>query len=291
MTSPKLAVKASGFGGRGYRHPETGQLVPSVTTVLKAAAQPGVTQWAVDQTAAFAAANPEYLMGMSQDRAWGYLRWYYKREPKEIYDGLDVRNYHKGVLNDAAEQGTGMHEWAQADVDNRLQYPIITDDNVAHWQMVGAWNKYLQENAVEPMLTEVTVWNATEGYAGTFDGLWVINGKLSLLDIKTSRGIWPDHSRQLAALKNGETYFTEVDGEWIENPWQPVVEQVEEFAFLHIRPDDIDNKGTFIDAYCEYTEAEDLDLYYEGFLGCLNMKKSELAIAARQKGRKTISLS
>jgi hypothetical protein len=183
-----------------------------------------------------------------------------------------------------------MHEWAQADVDDRLFYPDVDPDDVGHWQMVGAWNEYKQRTLIEPFLTEVTVWNATEGYAGTFDGLWRIDGKLSLLDIKTSRGLWPDHSRQLAALKNAETYFTEVDGEWIENPWQPIVDQVEEFSFLHIRPDDMTKEGTLMDAYCEYSQATDLDLYYDGFLGCLGMVRSELKIKQRTKEREALAL-
>lgn len=312
MTSPELRVTKSGYGGSGYILParpgdekfklvtnadkqqvkarldENGKttVVPGVTTVLKAAAQPGIVQFAVDQTAAKAAASPETLLGYSQERAWGYLRWYWKNEPKEIYDGLDIRNYHKGILNDAAEQGTKMHEWIQADVDTTLVIPKIEADDVNHWQMVTAWDNWAAAHLIDPVMTEITAWNHTQGYAGTFDGLYYIDGKLWLLDIKTSRGLWPDHSRQLAALKEAETYFVKNEaGEWEEHDWQEVVSTIDKFGFIHVRPDDIEQDGRPKPAYCELIEAEDLDLYYEAFLGCLGMKKSELAVAARQKAR------
>lgn len=289
MAAPELSVARSGYGGRGYKHPHTGQLVPSVTTVLKQAASPGLTQWAVDQTAAYAVANIDSLLSRTEQQGWGFLRWYHKRNPLPLEEGYDIRNYHLGVLNDAAELGTSMHDWIEADVDDTRPIPDTTLESEAFWQMVDVWNDFQQSNFIEPILTEVTVWNADEGYAGTFDGLWSINGRLTLLDIKTARSLWPDHRMQLAALANATTFLTKnKEGEWEEFDWTDYThDDGLDYKFIHIRPDDIDNKGSMVNSYVKIEDAsENMDLYYQMFLGLLASKKAELAIADRQKLQK-----
>ena len=106
---PKLRVRSSGHGGSGYKHPHTGDVVPGVTTVLKRLDKPGVLQWAVDNTAAYAVANVDGLLNRTEEQGFGFLRWYWKRDPLKG-DLSDIRNYSDGVLNDAAELGTMMHD-------------------------------------------------------------------------------------------------------------------------------------------------------------------------------------
>lgn len=281
MTQPELATVQSGFGGRGYKHPHTGQRVPSVTTVLRAAASPGITQWAVDQTAAYAAANVEGLLSRSETQGWNMLRWYYGRNPVPLEQGTDIRNYHLGVLNDAAELGTAMHEWMEADLNPGSAYPDVSLQPQMFWDMIPVWNEFQASHEMVTMYTEVTVWNAEEGYAGTFDWLGTIDGVMTLVDFKTSRSIWPDHKRQLAALKNAPEILVKENGEWVSKEWP----DVKQFGLIHVRPDDVANNGTPVPAFCEYHEAEDLDLHYQAFLGCLNMKKADIAVAAREKER------
>jgi hypothetical protein len=294
MTSPELAVARSGFSGRGYRHPLTKQIVPSVTTVLKMAAQPGLTQWAVDQTAAYAVANIDQLLTKTETQGWGSLRWYWKRNPLPLEKGYDVRNYHVGVLNDAAELGTGTHAWVEADIDPAFQYPITDFEPDEFWQMVDVWNDWRAEHTIKPVLTETTVWNASEGYAGTFDLLVEIDGELWLIDVKTSRSLWPEHLMQLSALKNATTVLLkQEDGSYIEEDWGYLVGQIQHYGFLHIRPDDIDNNGNIVPAYVELVEAEFLDDHYPWFQGLLAAKKAEIAIgqkrSALEKARKNES--
>lgn len=279
MTVPKLATARSGYGGRGYRHPTTGQVVPSVTTVLRMASSPSLTQWAVDQTAAYAVANIDELLSRTEEQGWGFLRWYHKRDPKKLEEGFDVRNYHLGVLNDAADLGTSIHEWIEADL-NGTEYPDTTFESDRFWQMVEVWDAFKRDHTVEPVLTEVTVWHADKGYAGTFDLLAKVDGVLTLLDIKSARSIWPDHFMQLGALKNAETYFTEGFDGWIENDWYEVVWDVNAYGFLHIRPDDFTNDGVFVPAYCQmdYIDNTLLDVYTEQFDGLLAAKHAELKV-------------
>lgn len=310
MTNPELAVRSSGYGGRGYaipaapgqpfkkvkgdkdyikarlREDESALIVPSVTTVLKAGASEALTQWAVDQTAGYAAINPDAVLRRSQDAAFQFLRFYWRRSPDPLEEGYDITNYHLGVLQDSADLGTSIHEWMQADVGEG-EYPDISTKNDLFFEMVGEWDKWFAGNFVEPVFTEATVYNSKEQYAGTLDCLWRINGKLCLIDMKSSRSLWPDHSRQLAALKEADIIFQkDAHGEWVELPWQEYVEQVDWFGFMHVRPSDIDKDGEGMLPYLEMVEADNLDLHYKAFLGLLEVKKTDLEIKRRESEAK-----
>lgn len=310
MTFPELAVKQSGYGGRGYAIPALpGEdskkvkadggyvqtrvdgdgkaiIVPSVTTVLKAGSSDALVQWAVDQTAGYAAINPDSVFTRSPDAAFGYLRFYWRRTPDPLEEGFELRNYHRGVLQEAADLGTSIHEWMQADAGDG-EYPDVSTKNESFFEMVVEWNKWYAENFVEPVFTEATVYNSELGYAGTLDCLWRINGELWLLDMKSSRGLWPDHSRQLAALKEADTLLLKDEsGEWTHQPWQPWVDQIDRYGFLHIRPSDIDKDGEFMLPYLEVVDAENLDVHFEAFKGLLAVKHAEREIKRREQEEK-----
>ena len=59
MTAPPLAITIP--EGRGYRDPLTGQVVPSVTTVLRLLAKPGLDAWKLRQVAEAAVHHHDHL--------------------------------------------------------------------------------------------------------------------------------------------------------------------------------------------------------------------------------------
>lgn len=287
MSDPLLRVKASGFGGSGYRIPtwlgDDGKpmIVPGVTTVTGVTYKPGIVQWAVDQTAAYAVANIDALLTRTETQGWGMLRWYHKRTPD--FETDDLRNYHAGVLNDAAELGTSVHEWIEADLTDGFPPPITTPEMD---EMVYRWEQFKEAHTIEPILVETTVVNKEHGYAGTLDGLWKIDGVVTLVDVKTSRNTWPEHYQQLAALDKCDIYMEQVDkntdgaieyvvnGEstyWVEKP----MPKIEAYGIVHLRPTDFDNNGNLLESFCELKKVDNLDLHFEGFLGALALKKYE----------------
>ena len=52
---------------------------------------------------------------------------------------------------------------------------------------------------LQPIKIEQTVWSDVYGYAGTMDLLAVVNGKLTILDWKTSKALHPEYKLQVAA--------------------------------------------------------------------------------------------
>lgn len=266
---PKLRVRASGFGGSGYKHPVTGNVVPGVTTVLKNLNKPGVLQWAVDNTAAYAVANVDGLLNRTEEQGYGFLRWYWKRDPLKG-DLSDIRNYSNGVLEDSANLGTMMHDWIAAD-HGACPYPDVSLAPSFFWEMVEEWEEFQKRHEVKPVHSEITMWNDEFGYAGTADGVWEIDGKLSLIDIKTSRNTWDEHLMQLIALHNCETLLIEEsEGKWKELD-QLVYDQM---ALVHIRPTDTDKQGNPMAPFAELKSLDNNDeheLLWEGFTSLVRL--------------------
>jgi len=289
MSDPILRVKSSGFGGSGYRIPtwldDAGKatVVPGVTTVTGVTAKPGIVQWAVDQTAAYAVANIDALLSRTEEQGWGMLRWYHKRTPDFESGELDLRNYHAGVLNDAAELGTSVHEFIEADMTHGFT-PEVNSFEMD--EMIYRWEQFKAEHDIEPVLVEATAINKEYGYAGTLDGLWKVDGVMTLLDVKTSRNTWPEHYQQLAALGMCDTFMQQVPegtvsaGEhkvgsestwWVEQP----MPKFDKYAILHLRPSDFDSNGNLLESFCTLKEVSNTDLHFQGFLGALALKKYE----------------
>jgi len=185
---PRLRVKASGMGGSGYVIPtrltEDGKMVrcAGVTTVLGAIDKPGITQWAVNQTAAYAVHNVDALLDRTEEVGMRYLQWYWRRMKPADFDDpeIDILNAHSGVLNDLAELGSITHDWVSDFVTDQFDPIELTRDEQA--QMVSAFLDWWDEHDVEVILTERTV--VGDGYAGTLDHMWIVDGIKYLVDLK-----------------------------------------------------------------------------------------------------------
>lgn len=287
MTLPKLAVPNSGWGGRGYKNPVSGdgRIVPSITTVLKAESKPALIQWAVDQTAGYAVANAHRLLTMSDSSAFKMLRWNPRKEIKGVEPGMDLNSYHTGVLTDASDMGTWIHEWIQGDVVPELSYPDVDAAHDVYWDMVEQWDRFSKGKEIIPHFTERTVWHNELGYAGTLDGVWQIDGKYCLLDIKSSRGLYSSTWMQLAALRAAPEMFIPQDDDSYSalRNWQLPVDDV---GVIHIRPRDWDSQNREMAPFCRWVSPPaDLDNYFNGFKGLLQYGQAMRDVAVEQKAR------
>lgn len=286
---PKLRVRASGYGGSGYILPHlTGgdgqQLkVPGVTTILGALPKEGLIQWSVDNTVAYMLANLDRVMDLEDSVAFQKFRFYHSRKPAMDSPELNPFNAHAGVLNDAAETGTRVHDWIAAHVTGLIEPELV---NAQQEEAVEAFLKWYADQDISPVLTEATVVNETLGYAGTLDHVWNINGRTLLVDVKTSKRVYDSHVAQIAALRNSEYRMVETtkgkgvlfksrrhgDTYWTAAP----LPEVEGSMILKTRFEDIDNQGTVIDPVCEpyYIKPEFERVGFNLFTACLTMKKA-----------------
>ncbi len=95
----------------------------------------------------------------------------------------------------SAREGTMVHEAVAAIAAGR--HDVAVDPLVR--PSVDAFDEFLRNNNVEPLLIEERVMHQEHGYAGTVDMVARINGVVGVLDIKTGKRIYRDYGLQTAA--------------------------------------------------------------------------------------------
>jgi hypothetical protein len=179
MTTPALAETVKGKG-RHYRHPVTGDLLPSVTNILSMLNKPALMHWAAREVAELAATMREVLPQMSHD------------EVVDVLKGAATR-----TGNRAGSRGTDIHEWLEEALRGRPT-PVLTGQAIQYQPAAQDWLTMMRPT---PIATETTMFAPL--YAGTADAVVEMDGAVWLLDFKTSKAVYGEAALQLAALADG----------------------------------------------------------------------------------------
>lgn len=207
MTSPKLAVELPD-GRRIYRHPLTGEEVPSVTTINKEGiAKPFLLKAATK------------LSGVYADENWDKLGNLPSWERIELMRDASEREWGK-----ASSLGTAVHE-AVDDWNKGKPCPVSKETD----PFLNSYISFLMEFKPKFIENEVTVWSRKYQYAGTFDWIAEIDGLTTLGDTKTGKRVYEDVGLQLAALGYADFILRE-DG--TEEP----IPAIDVTSVLHLRP-------------------------------------------------------
>lgn len=275
------------MGGSGYALPTRPDAngkpsrVVGVTTALGSLDKGGITQWAVDQTVAYCVTHVDDLLSRTEEQGFNFARFFHKRKPDFDDNTVDLNRVHSGVLDDLAELGTVTHDWVAAFVSDMFE-PDITRDEQA--EMVTKFLEWWAEHDVQVVSVEATV--VGDGYAGTLDHIWIIDGVPTLVDVKTSRAIRDSHYAQLAALGAAESMMVEVaEGEgveydtkqWGKTYWREVpLPAFSQYAILQLRPDDVTSKGEYLPAFCKLhvIPNEVIDTAHGLFLASLHARQA-----------------
>ncbi len=186
MTQPALAFNKRGMG-RHYRHPATGDEVPSITNIISILDKPAIPRWAAKKVAEQAWKLRASLAEMGED------------ECIDVLKGSPWRS-----SNRAADRGTSVHDYLEAAAEGRE----VELSGEALTYKAGA-DQFLEEYQPDFVRTEFTVFG--DGYAGTADFLAFIGGRLVVGDYKTSKALYPEIALQLAAIRNANV-IVEPDG-------------------------------------------------------------------------------
>ena len=218
MTTPKIATLHRG-GSRFYVHPESGDKVPGVTSVLNKLPKPFLKAWAAKEVATTAVhaldgTDPDWLTPMiaaDSDSAIDFL----KKSPD--------RNTRK-----AADIGTAAHGVFEA---LSLGQPLgrITPDLEIYARQYEDLMAKVQPVALR---TEDTVWSEQHAYAGSFDLLAEVQGEKCWVDNKTTRsGVHAEVALQLAAYRKADYLL---DGDTGAKLIQPSADRG---LVFHVRPE------------------------------------------------------
>lgn len=201
MTAPPLARYFSDVEnqGRGYIDPRDpdGKRYPGVTSIIKLVAK-DLAQYGADQTARWVAENWEkFNPGQRSDQS-----------------AFNMARYrHKDYRDERGEVGTGVHSYIE-DYVKGLE-PIGFDLDAEQWQMIEQFNEAVFVTGMEFIDSEVTVFGGD--WAGTLDlRVKAYSERLGrmatgILDVKTSKNIYPEVMLQLASLKSAKTQFRQVE--------------------------------------------------------------------------------
>lgn len=250
MAGPQNARSGGGGGGRRYYVWGRGERYWSVTTILRALPKDALKFWAAKKVAEFAFDQAHAWLSLPREAAVDLL----KREPLRFTGGR-------------ADVGSAFHEIAESYTLGRPLSAAPFDPEIR--TMVGHFLAFLDAFKPRYVATELSVYNRTQRYAGTADGIIEIGAEVLerfptpweppegrdfariLIDYKTGRGVYPEAGLQLnayghaefAGLPNGEEQpLPELDGAAIvhvtEDGWElvPVRLSDELFAsFLYVR--------------------------------------------------------
>jgi hypothetical protein len=141
--------------------------------------------------------------------------------PKDaaFYQWLKNNGQDSDELRDkAAERGTAVHSMTEA-YDNGSEVSLLNDDGrpgwkLGEWAMFERYVEFSQRFSPVIKMNEQNYVSAELGYAGTIDRVMQVDGRLLLVDIKTSGSVWPAYWLQLAAYRRllSEVGGVEVDG-------------------------------------------------------------------------------
>lgn len=179
-----------------------GKFIPGVTSILKLLDKPALVQWAANMAC-------EHVRNkLLVERKGEYV------PSRELSDCLqEAKTAHRRLATSGANIGTQVHKLAErALVDKRVSMP--TDPEVR--KGAEAFMGWLHSAKPEPIDCERIVFSKHWYYAGTCDMYGRVDGKLCVLDFKTSSGLYLEMLLQIAAYAIA---LEEETGERIDDGW------------------------------------------------------------------------
>ena len=197
----KRMKRDDGYGrsSRFYKTPN-GLTLPSVTTILSVINKPALVNWA-------AKVERELVMEVSADL--------YQDTPAQLVkmsragwittmqDRLGKTKAAQRELAKATEIGSQVHrliEWTLHGELCEKAGPSPQISEKAQWAFM-TWEEWRHSVKLRPVYVEQVVWSDVFGYAGTMDLLAEVNDRLTVIDWKTGKAVYPEAFLQNAAYR------------------------------------------------------------------------------------------
>lgn len=172
-----------------HQYKLNGERLVSVSKALDSLAKPALIPWAVNM-------------------AVDYLRK--SNLTPEDFD--KARFLHQEKANEAANIGHLVHTWCEGFIKSGGK-DLPEDDNVLNG--VLAFLRWVEYHKVRFIQSERLVYSRNFGYVGTLDAIAEIDGKVCLVDFKSSNSFRLTHALQCAAYRNA---VEEEDGHLFTGP-------------------------------------------------------------------------
>ena len=143
---------------------------------------------------------PKYLVDWAATCGANYWKENYG-EDNDMYNG--ILNAHKQISHRAQTIGLEVHKWIELyikvkmiDGETATEYPEAVKIPMQNF------HDWVESREIEWLACEKKVYSRSWEYAGTIDALAKINGKLCVIDFKTSAKIYKEYYLQVSAYCN-----------------------------------------------------------------------------------------
>uniref|UniRef100_A0A6M3Y4H6 Putative PD-(D/E)XK nuclease superfamily protein n=1 Tax=viral metagenome TaxID=1070528 RepID=A0A6M3Y4H6_9ZZZZ len=138
-------------------------------------------------------------------------------KPGVAYDEIQIeqalkeaKGAHRQVSERATDIGTLVHKWLEDWINGKKPEKPV---NAEMQSAIDGFFQWVEENDIEFIKAERKVYSKEYEYAGTLDAIAKINGKLAVIDFKTSKAIYDEYLLQSSAYRQAvmEEDGTELD--------------------------------------------------------------------------------
>lgn len=168
------------FNEEAHVYTFNGTPVRGVTSTLKVINKPALIQWAANMASGWVKDN--FKEGMSSKDVELLCR--------------EAARAHNKVRDTAAGIGTEVHAFVEASLKGEPLPKITTPEALASCNAFLDWRT---KHEIKPIANEQILFSREHWYAGTCDIIAEIDGQITIADIKTSSGIYPEMFMQIAA--------------------------------------------------------------------------------------------
>jgi len=229
------------FDSVKHTYEANGKIVFGVTSITGVLDKPALMYWSANMGAEYA--DKVLVPGMVIDEL----------NKPAIIEGIKTAFRKKS--KEAADIGTAVHKYLEdylnAGINGEPLPEMPVNKHIKN--AILAFLEWTKENKVKFVSAERKVYSKKHGYAGTLDALGYVNGKLAIVDFKTSSGIYPEMFIQTSAYAQA---VNEEDGTEIKDCY--IVRVPKDGSEFEVQKDD------------------HLDLNFKSFLGCLENYKRQM---------------
>jgi len=190
-----------------------GEKVPSVTKVIDACFPKHLTDWAVAEGADFFKASLEpYRLAPSEEAGTFML-------PAKVVNHISkgIQTAYKVIGTEAAEIGTIVHNWIESAIEYKMKGgkapKVPKGDKIGN--CIKAYKDWSRERNPTWLAAEQKIYYHDPGgvncYAGTVDAVAEVDGKLCVIDFKTSKKIYKPYHLQVAAYAQAISTQDQID--------------------------------------------------------------------------------
>lgn len=208
-----VTIQLGAFGRRrhAYRWIEQDMFVPGTTSITGILDKPALLPWTAKQVAAYVEKELKARVIREGKRSLIEIN---KADIEAL--AFDAKGAPRRFVDDASEVGKQVHDYANRMFKGEYIGDLPDSVDLRVRNGVNAIRDWVRNNDVTPLGAEQIVFSRKWYYAGTYDLLATVNGRLAIIDFKTSKDIYREHRLQTAAY---QIAWEEEHGELIFDRW------------------------------------------------------------------------